>query len=378
MLGLTKKDFTLFMVVLAMVALAPFILNPFPQGSSLAQMFNAGYPDLMQRFVIFGILVIGFNILFGLTGYLSFGHAAFLGVGSYSAVWMFKLLGMNVIPGILLSMVVAGIFALAWGFLVLGLFMQAFRDLGLVEHTLFNYYWPPVASFSEMLTIMFAMGFQMRRVYQGKKHAERQYREHLELSKSRLEEEVRLRTRELEQAKRAAELEARTDALTGILNRRSFLHDASLRLKLAQRQRKSCCLLMFDLDHFKRINDTWGHSMGDTVLCQFTETVSRAVRETDVFGRLGGEEFALLVEEPCDAAYALAERLRADIGRIRLPMDGEAMMLTASIGLASTGGGDAIEELLHQADEAMYQAKMDGRNRVATAQDSKDLDGADS
>ncbi|MBM1813616.1 branched-chain amino acid ABC transporter permease [Pseudosulfitobacter pseudonitzschiae] len=119
MLGLTKKDFTLFMVVLAMVALAPFILNPFPQGSSLAQMFNAGYPDLMQRFVIFGILVIGFNILFGLTGYLSFGHAAFLGVGSYSAVWMFKLLGMNVIPGILLSMVVAGIFALAIGYVSL-------------------------------------------------------------------------------------------------------------------------------------------------------------------------------------------------------------------------------------------------------------------
>ncbi|ASM71793.1 MULTISPECIES: branched-chain amino acid ABC transporter permease [Roseobacteraceae] len=119
MLGLTKKDFNLFMVVLVMVALAPFILNPFPQGSSLAQMFNAGYPDLMQRFVIFGILVIGFNILFGLTGYLSFGHAAFLGVGSYSAVWMFKLLGMNVIPGILLSMVVAGIFALAIGYVSL-------------------------------------------------------------------------------------------------------------------------------------------------------------------------------------------------------------------------------------------------------------------
>ncbi len=119
MLGLTKKDFTMFIVVIVMVALAPFLLNPFPQGSSLAQMFNAGYPDLMQRFVIFGILVIGFNILFGLTGYLSFGHAAFLGVGSYSAVWMFKLLGMNVIPGILLSMVVAGIFALAIGYVSL-------------------------------------------------------------------------------------------------------------------------------------------------------------------------------------------------------------------------------------------------------------------
>lgn len=119
MLGLNKKDASLFFIVILLVLLAPFLLNPFPEGSSLAQMFNAGYPDLMQRFVIFGILVIGFNILFGLTGYLSFGHAAFLGVGSYAAVWMFKLIGMNVIPAIMLSMIVSGIFALGIGYVSL-------------------------------------------------------------------------------------------------------------------------------------------------------------------------------------------------------------------------------------------------------------------
>jgi len=91
MLGLSKSDVRIFLLVVALTILAPFILNPFPEGSGLAQ-FNAGYPDLMQRFVIFGIFAIGFNILFGLTGYLSFGHAAFLGVGSYAAIWMMKLL----------------------------------------------------------------------------------------------------------------------------------------------------------------------------------------------------------------------------------------------------------------------------------------------
>lgn len=116
--GLNAKDSTLFMAVVAMTMLAPFILNPFPHGSELAQ-FNAGYPDLMQRFVIFGIFAIGFNLLFGLTGYLSFGHAAFLGVGSYSAVWMFKLLSMNVIPALLLSVAVAGVFSLLIGFISL-------------------------------------------------------------------------------------------------------------------------------------------------------------------------------------------------------------------------------------------------------------------
>lgn len=118
MLGLEKKDFRLFLIVIGLTMLAPFLLNPFPTGSDMAQ-FNAGYPDLMQRFVIFGILAIGFNILFGLTGYLSFGHAAFLGVGSYAAVWMFKLLSMNIIPAILLSIAIAGVFALIIGYVSL-------------------------------------------------------------------------------------------------------------------------------------------------------------------------------------------------------------------------------------------------------------------
>ena len=100
MFGLEAKDARLFVIVIVMVILAPFIMNPFPTDSGLAQ-FNAGYPDLMQRFVIFGIFAIGFNILFGLTGYLSFGHAAFLGAGSYAAVWMLKLLTINVIPAIM-------------------------------------------------------------------------------------------------------------------------------------------------------------------------------------------------------------------------------------------------------------------------------------
>jgi ABC-type branched-subunit amino acid transport system permease subunit len=118
MFGLDKKDTMLLLLVAALTALAPFLLNPFPEGSALAQ-FNAGYPDLMQRFVIFGIFAIGFNILFGLTGYLSFGHAAFLGVGSYAAVWMFKLLSMNVLPAIVLAVVMSGLFALLIGYVSL-------------------------------------------------------------------------------------------------------------------------------------------------------------------------------------------------------------------------------------------------------------------
>lgn len=118
MFGLDKKDFRLFIVVILMTMLAPFILNPFPTESGLAQ-FNAGYADLMQRFVIYGIFAIGFNILFGLTGYLSFGHAAFLGMGSYAAVWMFKLLNYNVVPAIAMAIIVAGLFSVVIGYVSL-------------------------------------------------------------------------------------------------------------------------------------------------------------------------------------------------------------------------------------------------------------------
>lgn len=117
-MGLAKKDFSLLLIVAVLCLFAPFILNPFPEGSAMAQ-FNAGYPDLMQRLVIFSIFAIGFNILFGLTGYLSFGHAAFLGVGSYAAIWMMKLLTMNVIPAIAVSVIVAGLFSLLVGYISL-------------------------------------------------------------------------------------------------------------------------------------------------------------------------------------------------------------------------------------------------------------------
>ena len=109
MKDLSKNDRLLLAFFSFMVLAGPIILAP----------FGAGYPDLLQRFAIFGLFAIGFNILFGLTGYLSFGHAAFLGVGSYSAVWMFKLLTMNVIPALVLSVVVSGLFALLIGFISL-------------------------------------------------------------------------------------------------------------------------------------------------------------------------------------------------------------------------------------------------------------------
>ena len=108
-LRLSKKDTLLMLVFTALVLLAPIWLKP----------FGAAYPDLLQKFAIFGLFAIGFNILFGLTGYLSFGHAVFLGVGSYTAVWSFKLVSMNVIPAVLFGTLTAGLLAVVIGFISL-------------------------------------------------------------------------------------------------------------------------------------------------------------------------------------------------------------------------------------------------------------------
>ena len=106
---MSRKDLTLFLGFTAVVMLLPILAAP----------FGAAYPDLLQRFMIFGIFAVGFNILFGLTGYLSFGHAAFFGVGSYAAMWSFKLLSLNAIPAIVFAIAISGVFALAIGFVSL-------------------------------------------------------------------------------------------------------------------------------------------------------------------------------------------------------------------------------------------------------------------
>ncbi len=108
-MGMTKQDWILFIGFSAVTLLGPIIFSP----------LGAGYPDLLQKFAIYGIFALGFNILFGLTGYLSFGHAAFLGVGSYTAVWTFKLLSMNPIPAIIFATLVGGLFSAAIGFISL-------------------------------------------------------------------------------------------------------------------------------------------------------------------------------------------------------------------------------------------------------------------
>jgi diguanylate cyclase (GGDEF)-like protein len=176
--------------------------------------------------------------------------------------------------------------------------------------------------------------------------------------------------RRLMELQRALELEAHTDALTGCMSRRHFLNVARLEVARAHRHDEKVSLLMLDLDHFKMINDLYGHPIGDLVLQELVRVCLAALRREDTMGRLGGEEFAILLPETgCDKALEVATRLCNELAAVEMPMNGKpALRFTVSIGIATLGHEDlAISGLLDRADHALYEAKRAGRNRVVAA-----------
>ena len=177
----------------------------------------------------------------------------------------------------------------------------------------------------------------------------------------------------LAMAKERTELRHRTaamiDPLTGISNRRAFLHDADLLAKRHANKPKPTAVLLIDLDHFKSINDRFGHALGDRVLEVFTESTQQSLRTSDLFGRLGGEEFAAVMHDTSrDKAVAAAERLRESFAQKAQEVDGCPVCATVSIGIVLCQGPVLdVPELLAQADQALYFAKEHGRNRVELA-----------
>ena len=167
------------------------------------------------------------------------------------------------------------------------------------------------------------------------------------------------------------ERQARIDYLTGLANRRHFMEQAELELSRALRYSKPLSIAMMDIDHFKRVNDTYGHKIGDVVLQKLSQLCQKTLREVDLIGRMGGEEFAILLPETNgERAAEVAERLRASIADTEIPLEtGLPLHFTVSIGIATLQGSTVnVDMLLSQADKALYEAKHGGRNRVRVAQ----------
>lgn len=191
----------------------------------------------------------------------------------------------------------------------------------------------------------------------------------------RLETAVAERTRELteEIARReTAEAELRhlatTDPLTGASNRRHFFEMAERELKRAERYGRPLAVFLMDIDRFKSINDTYGHGIGDEVIKTVVNVIQQDLRSQDILGRIGGEEFAVLVPEcPLDDAVLLADRLRQTLADYRIETPKGPLSCTVSAGVADCGDLHSVEAALEAADRALYAAKESGRNRVVRA-----------
>jgi diguanylate cyclase (GGDEF)-like protein len=182
-------------------------------------------------------------------------------------------------------------------------------------------------------------------------------------ARAAMEEKVRLRTLELEAANRALDLQARTDALTGLLNRRGFETQMAFALALARRSHRPLSLITVDVDHFKQVNDTHGHEAGDEVLRRLARALEMRLRNSDVVARLGGEEFVVLLPDTDLAgARSIAQTLVDGMAEQHDPVVGR---ITVSAGVATVRSPrDTGADLLRRGDAALYAAKGEGRNRV--------------
>ena len=176
-------------------------------------------------------------------------------------------------------------------------------------------------------------------------------------------------TREMEQANSISTRAAQTDELTGLKSRRAFFEHAQRLYHDCKIHHLELCVVMLDMDHFKHINDTYGHQVGDQVLRQMGVVISSSFRATDIHGRLGGEEFAILLPNTSLAvAIDIAQTLVSTIAGLKVD---PVQRITASLGVASTAAGHKdLNGLMNNADKALYQAKALGRNQVAVAQPS--------
>ncbi len=158
---------------------------------------------------------------------------------------------------------------------------------------------------------------------------------------------------------------ARTDPLTGLLNRRGFLELSRLVVSMAERSARSFSVIMIDLDHFKRVNDKFGHAMGDRVLQEISSILLRRVRNQDILARWGGEEVIILLPDTgVDGANALGEKIRSSVEDLETWYGTTRVCVTLSVGISEYHRGEPLTDTIQRADNALYRAKSSGRNRV--------------
>jgi len=224
----------------------------------------------------------------------------------------------------------------AWSFFCVGVVISHLSNIGLIPSTILTNFSSQIGSFFEVLLLSIALAYSYNRLQN----------EHRKLTYSN----DRLR------------ILSHTDTLTGCYNRRYFFDKIKAFLSVAKDENSDFYLLMLDLDHFKNVNDTYGHDMGDEVLISFAETCKSIIRENDVFARFGGEEFVLfLPDTDKTTAMEIAKRINTAVSNTKINSIPD-LNVTVSIGISHSHNTLELEKLLNEADKALYTAKHSGRN----------------
>ena len=263
----------------------------------------------------------------------------------------------------------ARFYVLGWSIWSLGISIAMLRNMGVVPSTFVTGFAPAVGFFIEGVLLSFALADRINLLRREKEAMEVTHIEYVEKERDSLEQLVQKRTAALEQAMQQAELLARTDALTGALNRRAFFEYGEKEFERASRYKTTLAVIMIDLDYFKLINDNFGHAVGDATLIAVINTLRGLIRNVDTIGRIGGEEFAaLLPQADMQTATDLAQRLRCAVEELKITADDMSVSITASFGVAVIDvANETLDESLQRADAALYRAKENGRNRIEQA-----------
>lgn len=264
----------------------------------------------------------------------------------------------------------ARFYVAGWSVWSLAMLIAMLRNTAVIPSDFATSFAPALGFFIEGVLLSFALADRINRLITEKETMELMHIEHLEQEHETLERVVLERTAALEQAMKDAEHLARTDALTGALNRRACLEAGETEFDRARRYNMPFAVVMIDLDLFKLINDNYGHATGDAVLVAVIETLRGMTRTVDTIGRIGGEEFVVLLPQASmqDAAV-LAERYRGAIEKLDIAADDLTIKVTASFGVACIDvTGETLTQAINRADAALYRAKSRGRNCVELAE----------